>query len=166
MHMAFRLRKPVIDGQNMPFDLFRQCKSVYKLPDGMHCAVRVFLHMLVHMLGLLLAVHRHSKTRTAHTAFDAVLPRKCHAGQPHGVEFLQYGFRIVCNFQQCSRQHIARSAHGAVKIQCLHPFASIWLIRLARKPAPKPLSIFTTDTPLEQLFSMESSAAMPPKEAP
>ena len=32
--------------------------------------------------------------------------------------------------------------------------------------APKPLSIFTTETPEAQLFSMPSSAAMPPKLAP
>ena len=32
--------------------------------------------------------------------------------------------------------------------------------------APKPLSMFTTETPEAQLFSMPSSAAMPPKLAP
>ena len=37
---------------------------------------------------------------------------------------------------------------------------------LARYPAPKPLSIFTTLTPLAQEFSMESSADTPPKDAP
>ena len=41
-----------------------------------------------------------------------------------------------------------------------------WLIILAKYPAPKPLSIFTTLTPLAQEFSMESSAARPPKAAP
>ena len=37
---------------------------------------------------------------------------------------------------------------------------------LARYPAPNPLSIFTTLTPLEQEFSMESRADTPPKDAP
>ena len=41
-----------------------------------------------------------------------------------------------------------------------------WLMRLAMHPAPKPLSMFTTDTPLAQLFSIPSSAARPPKLAP
>ena len=37
---------------------------------------------------------------------------------------------------------------------------------LALYPAPKPLSIFTTLTPLAQLFSMPSSADNPKKLAP
>ena len=45
-----------------------------------------------------------------------------------------------------------------------NPF--IWLIRLARNPAPKPLSMFTTLMPLAQEFSMLSSADSPPKLAP
>src|SRR5258708_18558304 len=40
------------------------------------------------------------------------------------------------------------------------------LIRVAAKSAPKPLSIFTTVTPPAQLFSIPSSAAMAPNEAP
>ena len=45
-------------------------------------------------------------------------------------------------------------------------FPSIRLIRLARKPAPKPLSILTTLTPLAQEFSMDNNALKPPNEAP
>ena len=41
-----------------------------------------------------------------------------------------------------------------------------WLIILARYPAPKPLSMFTTLTPLAQELSMDSRAARPPKAAP
>ena len=40
------------------------------------------------------------------------------------------------------------------------------LIMCARYPAPKPLSIFTTETPEAQLLSIPSSAASPPKAAP
>ena len=43
---------------------------------------------------------------------------------------------------------------------------SFRLIRAARQPAPKPLSMFTTATPVAQELSMVSSAANPPKEAP
>ena len=39
-------------------------------------------------------------------------------------------------------------------------------MRLAIAAAPNPLSMFTTATPFAQLFSMPSSAAMPPKLAP
>ena len=39
-------------------------------------------------------------------------------------------------------------------------------MRLAIFAAPKPLSMFTTDTPDAQLFSMPRSAAIPPKLAP
>src|SRR5262249_16759013 len=41
-----------------------------------------------------------------------------------------------------------------------------WLIRLAMNAAPKPLSMFTTETPDAQLLSMPRSAARPPKLAP
>jgi hypothetical protein len=41
-----------------------------------------------------------------------------------------------------------------------------WLISDAIEAAPNPLSMFTTETPDAQLFSMPSRAAMPPKLAP
>ena len=40
------------------------------------------------------------------------------------------------------------------------------LMRLARWPAPKPLSMFTTARPEAQLDSMPSRAVRPPKDAP
>ena len=40
------------------------------------------------------------------------------------------------------------------------------LIKLATKPAPKPLSIFTTVTFEAQEFSIPNNAATPPKDAP
>ena len=46
-------------------------------------------------------------------------------------------------------------------------FNSICLIMVeAINPAPNPLSMFTTDTPLAQLLSIASKAANPPKLAP
>ena len=65
------------------------------------------------------------------------------------------------------QEHIPRGPHIALQVQRPHastPF--IWLIRLARKPAPNPLSIFTTLTPLAQPLSMDSRALRPPKLAP
>jgi hypothetical protein len=40
------------------------------------------------------------------------------------------------------------------------------LIMLAMQPAPKPLSMFTTDTPPAQLLSIANKAATPWKLAP
>ena len=48
----------------------------------------------------------------------------------------------------------------------IYYFSLIWLIRLAWNAAPKPLSIFTTLTPLAQELSMLSKAEIPWKEAP
>lgn len=45
-------------------------------------------------------------------------------------------------------------------------YQRIWFIMLARRPAPKPLSIFITATPAAQLFSIARSAERPPKDAP
>ena len=45
-------------------------------------------------------------------------------------------------------------------------YGHVWQIRLAAAAAPKPLSMFTTVTPAAQEFSMPSSAASPPNEAP
>ena len=51
------------------------------------------------------------------------------------------------------------------KSALLHPIGTgshfKWLIILARYPAPNPLSIFTTLTPLAQEFSIESNADSP-----
>ena len=79
------------------------------------------------------------------------------------------GLPVRQEFKKRSRQHIPGSAHSTVKISGLHYFASfavIWLIMLARYPAPKPLSILTTETPLAQELSMERRAVRPPKAAP
>ena len=48
----------------------------------------------------------------------------------------------------------------------LFPVPYEWLISDAMHPAPKPLSMFTTATPLAHELSMPSRAAMPPKLAP
>lgn len=69
--------------------------------------------------------------------------------------------------QQRCGQHVARSAHIAFQVQCFHAsLAPIWLIMLARYPAPNPLSMFTTLTPLAQELSMDKSADKPLKLAP
>ena len=44
--------------------------------------------------------------------------------------------------------------------------AALRATRAAKTPAPKPLSMLTTVTPGAQEFSIASSAATPPKDAP
>src|SRR2546423_11865090 len=66
-----------------------------------------------------------------------------------------------------ANKHVAADAAENIQIKGFHdPLAASALIWLAAYPAPKPLSIFTTVTPLPQLFSMPSKAANPPKFAP
>jgi threonine dehydrogenase-like Zn-dependent dehydrogenase len=55
---------------------------------------------------------------------------------------------------------------GVVKVLLAYGQGQRRLIQLATRPAPKPLSIFTTVTFDAQLLSMPSSAATPPKLAP
>ena len=63
------------------------------------------------------------------------------------------------------RGHIVQIA-AELPHRVRHLRASIWFIMLARYPAPKPLSMFTTDTPLAQELSILRRAARPPKAAP
>ena len=116
---------------------------------------------------LLLTVDQHLHALAGNAAGDGVSGRYGDAGEQavHGVQkgvLLGLGQQLV----QGGHQHVAGGAHIAFQIQCFHSSPSIWLIRLARKPAPKPWSMFTTLTPLAQEFSMDSRALMPPKEAP
>ena len=69
---------------------------------------------------------------------------------------------------QVGKQGSARGVAGQVEMERGHGihFAFRWLMADAWYPAPKPLSMFTTDTPEAHEFSMASSAATPPNEAP
>ena len=55
---------------------------------------------------------------------------------------------------------------GGYAVQVLRTAYLSLLIMLARYPAPKPLSMLTTQTPLAQLLSMVSRADRPLKLAP
>ena len=89
-----------------------------------------------------------------------------HAGE-QGVHVPQELLLLRVQLVQRPHEHVPRRAHGALQIQRFHwSIPRIWLILWARKPAPKPLSILTTLTPLAQEFSMASSAANPPRLAP
>ena len=81
------------------------------------------------------------------TAGDAEQRPGCAA--PHGFD------------QQAAAEDSQRGRNPRAALQ-FHE----WLMRLAAAAAPNPLSILTTVTPDAQEFSMASSAASPPNEAP
>ena len=79
--------------------------------------------------------------------------------------------------EQGAEQHVAAGAGDAVEVGDGHRLppggaaapaaAPIWrTIACAINAAPKPLSMFTTDTPAAQELSIASSAAAPPRLAP
>ena len=85
------------------------------------------------------------------------------------LQFLQLALQfagIHAQIQQRADEHVAADAAENVEVKCFHDCEANPLIWLAAKPAPKPLSMFTTVRPLAQLFNMPSRAAMPPKLAP
>ena len=76
---------------------------------------------------------------------DSVAQRRCrHAG-----------------VDQRAQKHVAAQPGKRVQISCLQILHLNRLMIAANRPAPKPLSIFTTPTPAAQLFSMASSADRP-----
>jgi hypothetical protein len=89
-------------------------------------------------------------------------------------KFRQFQFHLAefhAQIQHGPHEHVSADAAENIQIQCFQSFDlraddASSLIWLAAYPAPKPLSILTTVTPLPQLLSMASKAANPPKLAP
>ena len=166
--VTLRLGNGVIHRPDVRPHLFRHRQVPDQMADLLHAAVVmvVLMVMVVVMVTLCMAVHRHGDVGAGDAALFRLLPVIGHAGDPQAVEPLHKLLRLGQQLQQGRRQHISGSAHAAVQIQGPHFFTSMWLIMLARYPAPKPLSMFTTDTPLAQEFSIDSRADTPPKDAP
>lgn len=135
---------------------------------GMSVTVGVFLFMLVLRRMFVAMVMIMREVNVEFHTFDAGLfPARdvqVVAIKPQFSQFLFQPARIHAQVNQCADQHVAADPAKNVQIKCLHPASP--LIWLAAYPAPKPLSIFTTVTPLPQLFNMPSKAAIPPKLAP
>ncbi len=122
--------------------------------------------MPVHLLALLDTVHLHGDVSADDAAFYGRVLRVDDIRNPDLVERINKEILVRQQFQKSSGQHIAGSAHSAFQKKSLHFATSIWLIMFARYPAPKPLSMFTTETPLAQEFSMDKRADSPWKDAP
>ena len=74
---------------------------------------------------LLRAVHGHGELRAADAALFGAHGRGDNAGDAQRIKLLQKCLRLRQQLEQRRREHIARSAHAAVKIQCFHGLAPI-----------------------------------------
>ncbi len=130
--------------------------------------VLMIMFMIVVVVGqFLAAVHGHGDVGAGDAELFGGPALQADAGDAEAVHPFDEGVGIGDEFAERGHQHIPGGAHIAFEVEDFHasiPF--IWLIRLARKPAPKPLSMLTTLTPLAQELSMDSSADRPPKLAP
>ena len=138
------------------------------MPVGVVMAVVVMMVMVVVVVGfsLLHAADRHPEMGAGDAALDAFFGADGDTGDGQVIHPGDKVLGVGQKLQKGGCQHIPGGAHAAIQIQCGHFVPPMWLMRLARKPAPKPLSMFTTLTPLAQELSILSSADTPPKEAP
>src|SRR5581483_9735014 len=68
---------------------------------------------------------------------------------------------VRAGVEQRTERHVAGDAGEAVEVRDPHADAPARMMRWATSAAPNPLSMFTTQTPGAQLFSMVSRAASP-----
>ena len=88
-----------------------------------------------------------------------------YAGYAEVGERVGDGLQVGSEAHQCRQHHVSCDpTHGLKVGDATHVRRS--LMRIAIMAAPKPLSMFTTETPVAQLFSMPRSAARPLKLAP
>lgn len=130
--------------------------------------IMVFMVMMM-ARTLLLAIDENRDMGTCYAALHRWLPHHRDSWQAQGIELSYESILIRQKLKERRSEHITGSTHAAVYIKRLHlspSFLAIWFIMLARYPAPNPLSIFTTDTPLAHELSIERSAASPENEAP
>src|SRR5712692_556496 len=108
-----------------------------------------------------LALAKNLNHQVRGTVQDAVSLLFFHSGAEQSV-FLRNPLRPGVSTLLLPRPLRVAAAVGALHLPPLYPR----LIRLAAKPVPNPLSIFTTVTPAAQELSMPKRAAMPWKLAP
>ena len=137
VHMAFRFRNQTENIQNVLTDLFGQIQMIfYDMFDIMHAMVHMavcmtmvmmvievvlmlmvmmmFMFMVV-LIGFFLdAADRHVHMRARNSTLDRLLRRILYIRDPQRIQFRKCRFPVRQQFQQCCRQHIARSTHAAV----------------------------------------------------
>ena len=123
-------------GRNVRADV-RHASVGMRVFMGMLMLVLMLMVMLVNMTAcmcvrqrdvltlLLRAVHGHGELRAADAALFGAHGCGDNAGDAQRIELLQKCLRLRQQLEQRRREHIARSAHAAVKIQCFHGLAPI-----------------------------------------
>ena len=86
-------------------------------------------------------------------------------GQVQLAEFGEEAGLVQTGVEQRAENHVAAGAGQAVEVGGGHA-ETRRAMRVAWTPAPKPLSMLTTDTPGAQLVSMPRRAARPANAAP
>jgi len=145
----------------MPVPVFVMMPSIMRVFVNVH-ATRGFVRVRVVMVVREVDIELHAGDRRFFSARNVqVIAVKLEL-----LEFALQFFGVHTEIKQRGDEHVAGDAAENVEIKDFHFCETSELIWLAAKPAPKPLSMFTTVTPLAQLFSMANNAAMPPKLAP
>jgi len=128
--------------------------------------VTVLMFMLVRVVVMVI-VQMNIELRSGDGGLLSASDVKMVAPYSQLLEPLLEVVRIHPQINQRANEHVAADAAENIKVKRFHDlFAASALIWLAAYPAPKPLSMFTTVTPLPQLFNIPSRAATPPKLAP
>jgi len=106
-------------------------------------------------------------------AAAAALEARAQAAHADGAHGVSDDLRGHARVDEGGNRHVARDARGGleVEVQALEGAPSLHVSRLrlsmaASWPAPKPLSMLTTETPAAQDVSIASRAAMPSRLAP
>ena len=145
--LALCCGQTAIDGEDIVPHSLRDRQDRNARADVRYAGVgmRVFMGMLMLVLMLMLvnmtasmcvrqrdvltlllrAVHGHGELRAADAALFGAHGRGDNAGDAQRIELLQKCLRLRHQLEQRRREHIARSAHAAVKIQCFHGLAPI-----------------------------------------
>ena len=85
------------------------------------------------------------------------------------IELIKLGNKFILIYsqiEQCTERHISADTGTAIEVKCFHFEAPSLFMLFAVYPAPKPLSILTTTTPLAQLLSIQRREERPLKFAP
>src|SRR5256885_7148589 len=125
----------------------------------------VMMPVPMFMLVLMILLQMHIKLHSFNIGF--LLP-SCMQVIVLQLQLAQFAIQLLeldTQVQHRADEHVAADAAENIEVNGLHfssPAARA-LIWLAAKPAPNPLLMFTTVSPLLQLLSIASSAVNPPR---
>ena len=125
-------------------------------------AIMIMVMMVVVFRDFLLAVDADGEMGRGDAAAGDGTAFVGDAGDARGIEAGESGVGVGMEFEEGGGQHVAGSTGGAVDMETFHVFLPAWLMRWARTPAPKPLSMLTTATPAAHELSMARRAERPP----